>query len=39
MQTFGIKEARSVIAKVLAAQDQKSFKSRRLNYADKLFSE
>ena len=38
MQTFGIKEARSVINKVLAAQDQKFFKSRSF-YADKLFSE
>ena len=36
MQTCGIKEARSVITKVLAAQDQKVFKSRSF-YADKLF--
>ena len=34
-QTFGIDEARSVITKVLAAQDQKSFKSRCF-YADKF---
>ena len=38
MQTFGIKKARSAITKVLAAQDQKLFKSRSF-YAENLFSE